>query len=150
MTQEEYSRLIEYLLTELQKIEAYSAINGILHILSRRKTIFLNDTELKEKRKKVKDFGKTELVSLNPKEAFEYSLEYLSKIIIDVPIYQQKIRATFGDNVVWKVDQNENISRLLSNEEFTLESITVKEEELQKILNNFQELKDMIHKNGDV
>jgi|GEM_PF-4629127 len=142
MTEQEYTDILDYLLTQLRELELIDIIEEINGQINRGKTLTIRDTaDLKAKKIKQSEVGKTQTLPLTSKEAFEVAIDYLSKVIIDVPSYSKVIKATFGQNVVWEYDQTQSIKSLNSSEGFSLDNITFNDQEIEDAKNELQQIK---------
>src|ERR1017187_324697 len=109
MTEKEYTDILDYLLTQLKEIQSTEIVAEINSQINRGKTETVKDSsDLKAKKIKQSEVGKTKTLPLTSKEAFEIAIDYLSKIIVDVPSYSKSISEGFGKNVSWEYDQTES------------------------------------------
>jgi hypothetical protein len=144
MTQQEYSDALEYLLTSLSAIQAQEIVIEITEQLRRGKTQEISATDLKEKKINQKDVGTTQTLPLDPQEAFEMAIEYLKSIIIEVPLYAEKISGLFGNNIIWNPDQDERIQFTFSEFKFSLNDISYKNSEIDEARNEIKIIKQLI------
>ena len=61
---------------------------------------------------------------LSSKEAFEKILDYLKKLILDIPAYELQIMKTFGSNVAWEYDQGESTELRRLSEGFSVNALS--------------------------
>jgi hypothetical protein len=144
MTQQEYSDALEYLLTSLSAIQAQEIVIEITEQLRRGKTQEISATDLKEKKINQKDVGTTQTLPLDPQEAFEMAIEYLKSIIIELPLYAEKISGLFGNNIIWNPDQDERIQFTFSEFKFSLNDISYKNSEIDEARNEIKIIKQLI------
>jgi hypothetical protein len=144
MEQQDYSAALEYLLDGLRRIQAADIVNEINQRIRLGKTRSLSAADLEEKNIRQKDVGTTQTLPLTPKEAFEEAISFLKSIVVEVPRFQQKIRSTFGEHIIWISDQNEMVETVLTNDKFSLEDITFSNQEVNLADNEFQKIKGYI------
>ncbi len=145
MTEDDYTNALEYLLTKLQKMDRSDTVEEINLLITRGRTVIMKDTaDLKEKNIKQSEVGKTQTLPLTSQEALESAIDYLSKIIIDVPSYAQNISKVFGNNVVWEYDQSYSVKSINTSERFTLTDFTPNEAELEAAKVEVNRVKNLI------
>src|SRR5579872_348947 len=144
MDEQEYSRALEYLLERLRTTGLTAVTNEINQRIRRGKTILKGKEDLVEKKIKQADVGKTQTLPLTPKESFESAIYYLKNIVLEFPLYQQSIRKTFGNHVVWMSDQNELLERVVNEDIFSLEQLTYNQEELTRSRIEFEIIEKII------
>jgi hypothetical protein len=113
--------------------------------INRGKTITVDAADLKEKKIKQSEIGKTQTLPLTSKEAFDIAMDYLSKIIIEAPRYSSKISEKFGSNVTWGYDQTHSIKSLGTTDNFSIMMLSFKEDELQQAIAEIQKIKGYIN-----
>lgn len=146
MTENDYTDALDYLLSRLRALQVTEISEEINNQINRGKTLTLRDTaDLKAKNIKQSEVGKTQTLPLTSKEAFEVAINYLSKVIVDVPNYSRRIKETFGQNVVWEYDQSQSIKSLNTTESFTIDKVTFNVEDIEAAKNEFQKLKSYIN-----
>lgn len=142
ITDEEYVNILDHLLSRLRTLDQLEVADEINLLISRSKTVIAKDDEdLKRYKIKQSDVGKTQSIPITPKEALELAIDYLSKIIIEVPSYAQSIRGAFGTSVIWEYDQIQLIRSISTSSAFNLNSISFNEEELEEAKNELQKIK---------
>jgi hypothetical protein len=145
MTEQEYTDLLDYLLTQLRELQMTEIAEEINLQINRGKTVTLRDTaDLKAKNIKQSEVGKTQTLPLTSKEAFEIALDYLSKVITEVPSYAKNIAKTFGTDVNWEYDQSQSIKSLNTADNFSLKSLTFEDVELEQAKNEIQKIKNLV------
>ena len=119
-------------------------MNEINQRIRRGKTIIKGKEDLVAKNIKLTDVGSTQTLPLTARESFEEAIKYLKNIVLEFPLYQQSIRKTFGNNVVWMSDQSELVERATNEETFALEQLTYDPEELAKAGIEFEIIEKII------
>jgi hypothetical protein len=146
MTEQDYTNVLDYLLTKLRDLQLSEISEEINNQINRGKTLTLRDEwDLKEKNIKQSEVGKTQTLPLTSKEAFEVAINYLSKVIVDVPNYSKKIIETFGQNIIWEYDQTQSIKSLNASEGFAIDKISLDVGEIERAKIEFQKLKNYIN-----
>jgi hypothetical protein len=100
-----------------------------------------DSSDLSEKKIKQKDVGKTQILPLSSKEAFELAIDYLERIIMDVPGYSEKISKNFGNQILWEVDQSQSLKDLNTTDKFTLNDLNFDKEDISKAKDNLIKIK---------
>ena len=132
-------------------MQATDVVSEINNLMNYGKTVTIKDnSDLKEKKIKQSEVGKTQTLILTSKEAFELTIEYMEKIIIDVPSYSKKISSKFGKDVSWEYDQTESIKSLNVSADFDLNSFTFNQEELDKAKTILEKIKTLSGNNGNI
>lgn len=144
MTEQEYTDILDYLLTKLREVQSTDIVTEINQQINRGKTITKDSSDLKVKKIKQSEVGKTQTLPLSSEEAFETAIDYLSKIIVDVPSYSKSISERFGKNVNWEYDQSQSIKSLNTSEKFSLDTFTFNNSELEKAKSELQKMKNYI------
>jgi hypothetical protein len=144
MTEQEYTNLLDHLMTQLRE-QHMSIATDISRQISRGKTITKKDiTDLQEKNIKQSEVGKTQTLPLTSKEALELAIEYLEKVILDVPGYVSRIENVFGPNVSWDIDQSQSVRAIVETERFDLNTIRFDSEEIEKAKTEINKLKNYV------
>jgi hypothetical protein len=144
MTEQDYTNLLDYLLSQLRQLQMNDIAEEISAQINRGKTVTVDAADLKEKKIKQSEIGKTQTLPLTSKEAFEIAVDYLSKIIVEVPSYSNRISQVFGSNVSWEYDQTQSIKSLGTTDSFSLTTISFKADELQQASAEIQKIKAFI------
>ena len=145
MQDREYNDLLNYLLDKLKQLNAIQVTNDIRQLISNGKIVEMHDTvELKKLKIKKREVGKTRTLPLTPKEAFETAIKYLEHVIIDLPLYEQKITKAFGNNVVWKFDKGEVFNSVYTEEGYDLKNLRIDKAEIEKAKNEFKQINKYI------
>ena len=76
--------------------------------------------------------GKTQTLPLTSMEAFKMAIDYLSKIVIEVPSYAQSIREIFGTDILWEYDQTPSIKDLNSTDSILFKELSFSSIELEQ------------------
>ncbi len=151
MIEDDYTKLLKYLREKLENMQATDVVSEINNLMNYGKTVTIKDnSDLKEKKIKQSEVGKTQTLILTSKEAFELTIEYMEKIIIDVPSYSKKISSKFGKDVSWEYDQTESIKSLNVSADFDLNSFTFNQEELDKAKTILEKIKTLSGNNGNI
>lgn len=151
MTSQDYTSLLDYLFTELNKLQSNEIVEEINSQINRGKTLTIKDaTDLKRMNIKQSEVGKTQTLPLTSKEAFEVAIDYLSKIIIDVPNYAKSIGHAFGENVSWQYDESQSMKSFNISSTFSLNEIIFDEQELNKASEEIQRIKNLIKDHGNI
>jgi hypothetical protein len=142
MTNQEFTDVLDYLLTKLREMGANEIASDINKQINRGKTLTVKDSsDLSEKKIKQKDVGKTQILPLSSKEAFELAIDYLERIIMDVPGYSEKISKNFGNQILWEVDQSQSLKDLNTTDKFTLNDLNFDKEDISKAKDNLIKIK---------
>lgn len=134
-----HQEILEYLLEKLRKAGAEQIEFDINHMLSSGKTVTLTnsqDAKLKKAEIKLSDVGKTQIQPLTPEESLEVAIDYLAKVLIDIPEYSKRITEHFGEEVVWKKDDlidGNQISLIDVEDEFGFDHFKLDEIEVMKL-----------------
>ena len=132
MNQEEYTSLLDYLLTRLRNLQMNEIANEINLQINRGKIITISNADLKKKKIKYSELGKTQTLPLTSMEAFKMAIDYLSKIVIEVPSYAQSIREIFGTDILWEYDQTPSIKDLNSTDSILFKELSFSSIELEQ------------------
>ncbi len=142
MTNQEFTDLLDYLLTKLREMGANEIASDINKQINRGKTLTVKDSsDLSEKKIKQKDVGKTQILPLTSKQAFELAIDYLERIIMDVPGYSEKISKTFGNQILWEVDQSQSLKELKTTDKFSLNDLNFDKEDISTAKDNLIKIK---------
>ena len=145
MTEHEFTDLLDYLLTQLRQLQMGDIAAEISLQINRGKTVTLiNAADLKEKKIKQSEIGKTQTLPMTSMEAFEVAIDYLSKIIVEVPSYTSNIIKMFGSNVIWDYDQTQSIKSLGTTDSFSLQTLIFEPDQLRRAIAEIQKIKNYI------
>jgi len=151
ISEQEYGNIIRYLLDTLEQRQASNIAEEINELIRRGTTSTIADSrDLVRKNIKQSEVGKTQTRPLSSKEAFEKILEYLKKLILDIPAYEQQIKKTFGSNVVWEYDQGESNELRRLSEGFSVNALSYDKDDFDKANLEFDNLINYISDNGDL
>lgn len=141
ISEQEYGKLLKHLIDQLQVMNLNEISDDINQLLKSGKTeVAEPDEGLREQKINVRAVGKTKIIPFSQEEAFKLAIEYLKSIIIEMPKYKEKIQKELGQEIIWELDQAENLEDVLVGESFSIEIISFQQNELEKISQIFVDL----------
>lgn len=149
MTDQDYSNGLDFLIEKLNSIRAYEIANEIKNQINHGKTITLADSsDLREMNISRREVGKTKNAPLSKKEAFEFAVEYIEKIVLDIPGYVQTISSKFGEEIIWEFDSSLEVITEDKYEGFNLKQLIFNNEEIQSAKNELNNIKKILKNDG--
>jgi hypothetical protein len=145
MEENDYDILLAYLMNQISEFQP-DIVQEINNQIIQGKTLTVQDNsgELRRLNIKESDVGKTQTLPLTSKEAFAMAIEYLSRVVVDVPAYGQKIKETFGNRVEWAFDRNPVEKTTIAPSGYALDEFLYPTQDIEDATRLIQRIKDLI------